>query len=64
MAQNSEVISVSELECPKRKLSYLIDLFLNPFFKEVHSYIKDSTDVLNKCQREICENKQIVTFVV
>ena len=56
MAQNSEVISVSKLECPKRKLSYLMDLFLNPFIKEVHSYIKDSTDFLNKCQGEICEN--------
>ena len=56
MAQNSEVISVSELECPKRKLSYLMDLFLNPFIKEVHNYIKDSTDFLDKCQGEIREN--------
>ena len=56
MTHNSEVVSVTEPECPTRKLSYLMDLLLNPFIKEVHSYIKDSINFLNKCQREICEN--------
>ena len=32
--------------------------------QEVKSYVKDSTDILNKSQRDICENKKIVTFDV
>ena len=61
--QNSEVVSINELQClkvrsivggpkcPTRKLTELINTLLKPFLKHVKSYIRDGIDFLNKCDR-------------
>jgi len=50
--------------CLTKKLSLLIDILLKPFIKHIKSYIKDSVDFLNKCQRTVNEDCLIVTFDV
>ena len=72
--QNSEVASINEPQdlkvrpivggpkCPTRKLSELIDALLKPFLKHVKSYIRDSIDFLNKCDRNTDGNTVIATF--
>ena len=74
--QNSEVVSINEPQdlkvrpivggpkCPTRKLSELIDAFLKPFLKHVNSYIRDSRDFINKCDRNTDGNTFIATFDV
>ena len=74
--QNSEVVSIKKPQdlnvrpivrgpkCPTRMLSTLIDNLLKPFFKHVKSYIRDSIDFLNKCDRNTNGNKVIATFDV
>ena len=74
--QNSEVVSINEPQdlkvrpivggpkCPTRKLSELIDALLKPFLKHVKSYIRDSIDFLNKCDRNTDGNTVIATFDV
>ena len=74
--QNSEVVSINETQdlkirpivggpkCPTRKLSELIDALLKPFLKHVKSYIRDSIDFLNKCDRNTDRNTVIATFDV
>ena len=74
--QNSEVVSINESQnlkvrpivggpkCPTRKLSELIDAFLKPFLKHVNSYIRDSRDFINKCDRNTDGNTFIATFDV
>ena len=49
---------------PTRKLSNLTDILLKPFIKEFKSYVRGSTDFLNKCQRDVNSNSKIVTFDV
>ena len=49
-------------KCPTRKLSELIDTLLKLFLKHVKSYIKDSIDFLNKCDRNNERNAVIATF--
>ena len=44
--------------------SNLIHISLKPFVKEVKSYVRDSTDFLNKCQRVVSSVTKIVTFDV
>ena len=46
------------------KLSELIDTSLKPFLKHVKSYIRDSIDFLNKCDRNTDGNTVIATFDV
>ena len=74
--QNSEVVSINEPQdlkvrpivgrpkCPTRKLSELIDTFLKPFLKHLKNYIRDSIDLLNKCDRNTDGNSVIATFDV
>ena len=74
--QNSEVVSINELQdlmvrpivggskCPTRKLSELIDTLLKTFLKHVKSYIRESIDFLNKCDRNTDGNTVIGTFDV
>ena len=74
--QNSEVVSINEPQdlkvrpivggpkCPTRKLSELIDALLKPFLKHVKSYIRDSIDFLNKCDRNTDRNTVTETFDV
>lgn len=74
MTQDSEVISGMELsdlkiicivgnpKCTTRKLSYVMDLLLKPFIKEVKSYTKGSTHIFSKFQQEVCDNKRNITF--
>ena len=47
-----------------RKLSEAIDALLKPFLKHVKSYIRDSIDFLNKCDRNTYENTVIAIFDV
>ena len=59
--QNNGVINIEELidlklgpivggsKCLIRILSNLIYILLKPFFKRINSYIKNSSDFLNKC---------------
>ena len=74
--QNSEVVSINESQdfkvrptvggpkCPTRKFSELIDALLEPFLKHVKSDIRDSTDFLNKCDRNTNRSTVIATFDV
>ena len=74
--QNSEIIEMFEPNdlklrpivrgpnCPKRKLSQLIEILLKPFLKHIKSLICDSLDFLNKCPRDVDEDTEIVTFDV
>lgn len=74
MTQDSEVISGMELsdlkiicivgnpKCTTRKLSYVMDLLLKPFIKEVKSYTKRSNHNFSKFQQEVCDNKRNITF--
>ena len=78
MAQNSEVISVTELsylkvrtiarspKCPTRQLSYLMDLLIKQFVKEAQIIYQRQhrTNFLNKCQQEVREKTKIITFDV
>ena len=47
-----------------RKLSEFIDALLKLFLKHVKSYIRDSIDFLNKCDRNTYENTVIEIFDV
>ena len=51
-------------KCPTREHSELIDALLKPFLKHVKSYIRDSIDFLNKCDRNTDRNTVIATFDV
>ena len=51
-------------KCPTKNLSSFIDTILKPFLKHIKSYIRDSVDFLNKCQREVDINTKIATFDV
>ena len=74
--QNYEVVSINEPQdlkvrptvggpkCPTRKLSELIATLLKPFLKYVKSYIRDSIDFPNKCDRNTDGNTVIATFDV
>ena len=74
--QNFEVVSINwtqdlkvipivgEPKCPTRKLRELIDISLKPFLKHVKTYIRDSIDFLNKCDRNANRNAVITTFDV
>ena len=74
--QNSEVVIINKLQdlkvrtivggskCSTRKLRELIDILLKPFLKHVKSYIRDSIDFLNKCNRNTDGNTIIATFDV
>ena len=74
--QNSEVVSINEPQdlkvrpivggpkCPTRKLSELIDTLLKSFLKHVKTYVRDSIDFLNKCDRNTDGNTVIATFDV
>ena len=74
--QNSEVVSINEPQdlkvrpivgapkCPTRKLSELIDTLLKPFLKPVESYLRDSIDIHNKCDRNTDGNTVTATFDV
>ena len=65
MTQNSEIISViSDLKARSILGEPKCHLNLKPFIKEVHNYVKDSTDFLNKYKREVCKNAKIITFCV
>ena len=55
---------VGEPKCPSRKFRELIDALLKPFLKHVKSYIRDSIDFLNKCDRNTDGNTVISTFDV
>ena len=43
-------------KCPNRKLSEFIEALLKPFLKHVKSYIRNSIDFLNKCDRNTYGN--------
>ena len=58
------IIYIGGPKCPTRKLSELIDTLLKPFLNHVKSYIRDSIDFLNKCDRSTDGNTVIATFDV
>ena len=74
--QNSEIITfeepsdlklrpiISGPECPTRSLSDITDKILKPLLMHVKSYIKDSTDFLNKCKRKLSSKTLLTTFDV
>ena len=74
--QNTDIIIITEPSdlklrpivrgpnCPTRKFSNLIDILLKPFIKEVKSYLRNSTDFLNKCQWDKSSNTITATFDV
>ena len=39
---------VSANGCPTEKISALVDIYLRPYLQQVRSYLKDTTDFLNK----------------
>ena len=49
---------------PTRKFSESIDILLKPFLRHEKSYIRDSIDFFNKCDRNANENAVITTFDV
>ena len=43
---------VAGSNCPTRRLSNLVDIFLKPFLIHIKRYIKTNLDFLGKCSRE------------
>ena len=41
---------LSANECPTERISAFVDFFLKPLVKEIPSYIKDTTDFINKIE--------------
>ena len=74
MEQNSEHTKILEPEdltlrpivagpnCPTKHLSKFIDIIIKPLVIHVKSYIRDSTDFLQKCSRSANEKKFLCTF--
>ena len=50
--------------CPTHRISHLIDRLLQPFLNLLPSYIKDSTDVLNKLPKTVTESTLLITIDV
>ena len=70
--QNSEYIKiyltlrpiVAFPNCPTRRFSNLVDIFLKQFLIHIKSYIKDNLDFLAKCSRENKWDTILTTFDV
>ena len=74
--QNSEIIEIFEPndsklrptvagpKCSTRKQCQLIDILSKPFLQYIESFIRDSLDFLIKCQGNVDEDTEIVTFDV
>ena len=71
--QNSEIIEIFEpndlklrptVENSTRKQCQLIDILSKPFLQYIESFIRESLDFLIKCQGNVDEDTEIVTFDV
>ena len=74
--QNSEIIEIFEPndsklrptvagpKCSTRKQCQLIDILSKPFLQYIESFIRESLDFLIKCQGNVDEDTEIVTFDV
>ena len=71
--QNSEIIEIFEpndlklrptVENSTRKQCQLIDILSKPFLQYIESFIRQSLDFLIKCQGNVDEDTEIVTFDV
>ena len=47
-----------------RKLSELIDILLKPFSEHIKSFIRNSSDFLSECPRDVDKDTEIVIFDV
>ena len=54
--QNKELVTISEPKCPTIKLSNFLDLFLKP----LTIYIKDNTEFLKTCKRNVTDDTVLV----
>ena len=50
--------------CPTHRLSHILDILLQPFIKLVDSYVRDSTDLLNKLPSKLSCSETFITFDV